>query len=129
MVVRVRFLQALGNKRLSIVLSGSQPRRFPYYIGVVGKLTSLRVMTPETPVAGASAGSLIAACHHAGLTEKQVTEACWVLCDDCRRNGTRGRLGRVLERRASHGLGLSPGMQSCCICCAGCQTELHNCAR
>ncbi len=75
-------------------------RRFPYYIGVVGKLTSLRIMTPETPVAGASAGSLIAACHHAGLTEKQVTEACWVLCDDCRRNGTRGRLGKVLERCA-----------------------------
>ena len=47
--------------------------RFPYYIGVVGKLTSLRIMTPKTPVAGASAGSLIAACHHAGLTEKQVT--------------------------------------------------------
>jgi len=67
---------------------------------VVGKLTSLRIMTPETPVAGASAGSLIAACHHAGLTEKQVTEACWVLCDDCRRNGTRGRLGKVLERCA-----------------------------
>ncbi|KAK9841996.1 hypothetical protein WJX81_003246 [Elliptochloris bilobata] len=71
---------------------------FPYYIGVVGKLTSLRIMTPDTPVAGASAGSLIAACHHAGLTEQQVTEACWVLCDNCRRNGTRGRLGRVLER-------------------------------
>ena len=31
----------------------------------------------------------------------QVTEACWVLCDDCRRNGTRGRLGKVLERCAS----------------------------
>lgn len=33
-------------------------------------------MTPKTPVAGASAGSLIAACHHAGLTEKQVTCQC-----------------------------------------------------
>ena len=31
----------------------------------------------------------------------QVTEACWVLCDDCRRNGTRGRLGKVLERCVS----------------------------
>ena len=51
-------------------------RRFPYYIGVVGKLTSLRIMTPKTLVAGASAGSLIAACHHAGLTEKQVTCKC-----------------------------------------------------
>ena len=64
--------QQLG-KQLSDLLF---PRRFPYYIGVVGKLTSLRIMTPKTPVAGASAGSLIAACHHAGLTEKQVTCQC-----------------------------------------------------
>lgn len=51
----------------------------------------------QTPLAGASAGSLIAACHHSGLTPQTVTEACLVLADDCRVNGTRGRLGSVLS--------------------------------
>ncbi len=53
--------------------------------------------TERTPLAGSSAGSLIAACYHSGLTAKTVTEACLVLADDCRVNGTRGRLGEVLS--------------------------------
>lgn len=52
----------------------------------------------STPLAGASAGSLITACHHSGLSVEQVTDACLVLADDCRRKGTRGRLGTVLSR-------------------------------
>ena len=51
----------------------------------------------RTPLAGASAGSLIAACYHSGLSTETVTEACLVLADDCRVNGTRGRLGDVLS--------------------------------
>jgi hypothetical protein len=51
----------------------------------------------ETKIAGASAGSLIAAAWHAGLTEQQLREACLVLAHDCRINGTQGRLGKVLK--------------------------------
>lgn len=48
------------------------PRRvggllFPYEIGVVAQLQELGVMTPSTQVAGASAGSLIAAVFKSGL--------------------------------------------------------------
>ncbi|CAL5219418.1 g1247 [Coccomyxa viridis] len=70
---------------------------FPYYIGVVEQLEDLGVLSERTPLAGSSAGSLIAACYHSGLTAKTVTEACLVLADDCRVNGTRGRLGEVLS--------------------------------
>ena len=55
------------------------------------------MLTAETRIGGASAGSLAAACYHSGLPEKTVTDACLVLCDDCRRNGTRGRLRHVLK--------------------------------
>lgn len=52
----------------------------------------------STPLAGASAGSLITACHHSGLSVDEVTNACLLLADDCRRQGTRGRLGTVLSK-------------------------------
>ncbi|KAK9909103.1 hypothetical protein WJX75_007198 [Coccomyxa subellipsoidea] len=71
---------------------------FPYYLGIVQTLSELNVITDATPLAGASAGSLIAACHHSGLPREQIKEACFVLADDCRRNGTRGRLGTVLSQ-------------------------------
>ena len=57
----------------------------------------IAVSAAETRIGGASAGSLAAACYHSGLSEKTVTDACLVLCDDCRRNGTRGRLRHVLK--------------------------------
>jgi len=58
---------------------------------------AVAVSAAETRIGGASAGSLAAACYHSGLPEKTVTDACLVLCDDCRRNGTRGRLRHVLK--------------------------------
>ncbi|CAL8460544.1 g73 [Coccomyxa elongata] len=70
---------------------------FPYYLGIVNTLNELNVITDATPLAGASAGSLIAACHHSGLPAQQVKDACFLLADDCRRKGTRGRLGTVLS--------------------------------
>lgn len=70
---------------------------FSYYIGVVYGLHDLGIVTRETKLAGASAGSLIAACYHSGLPEDLVTEACFTLAKDCRENGTRGRLGSVLR--------------------------------
>lgn len=70
---------------------------FPYYIGAAFALQDLGLITPSTPLAGASAGSLIAACVAAGLPRDEVEGACLALADDCREGGTRGRLGGVLR--------------------------------
>ncbi|GBF89775.1 patatin-like phospholipase domain-containing protein [Raphidocelis subcapitata] len=71
---------------------------FPYYIGVVQELTELGIIREGTPMAGASAGSLIVACARSGLPMSTILAACYDLADDCRANGTRFRLGPVLER-------------------------------
>ena len=71
--------------------------QFPYYIGSCGALQDAGVLREETRVAGASAGSLIAACVKAGMPLDDITAQCLRLMDDCRRNGSRGRLGPVLE--------------------------------
>ncbi|KAK9811101.1 hypothetical protein WJX73_002918 [Symbiochloris irregularis] len=55
------------------------------------------ILKGDTPLAGASAGSLLAACHHCQLETSVVTDACLALADNCRQGGTRGRLGRVLK--------------------------------
>ena len=47
----------------------------------------------KTHVAGASAGSIIAVCHHSGLNTDVIAAACLELAEDCRKGGTRGRLG------------------------------------
>lgn len=70
---------------------------FPYYIGVVAALQEMRILTPDTKLAGASAGSLIVMCFRSGLSLQLVTNACLDLAKDCRRNGTRFRLRYVLE--------------------------------
>mmetsp|Transcript_4515 Transcript_4515/g.7640 ORF Transcript_4515/g.7640 Transcript_4515/m.7640 type:complete len:271 (+) Transcript_4515:3-815(+) len=66
---------------------------FPYYIGVASGLQGAGVLTPDTPLAGASAGCLIAACVSAGLSEEVLMEATLRLADDCRRTGTYKNLG------------------------------------
>ena len=70
---------------------------FPFYCGVVDELVQMNVIRDDTPLAGASAGSLIAACSRSGLSMATIIDACWELCADCRDNGTRFRLGPVLE--------------------------------
>ena len=61
-------------------------------------LIDLDLIKPEsTPLAGASAGSLIAACVAAGLPPPEIEGACLALAEDCRTGGTRGRLGAVLK--------------------------------
>mmetsp|Transcript_6088 Transcript_6088/g.17432 ORF Transcript_6088/g.17432 Transcript_6088/m.17432 type:complete len:512 (+) Transcript_6088:157-1692(+) len=70
---------------------------FSYYIGVVFALHDLGIITRETKIGGASAGSLIAACYHSGLSQELITSACFELAKDCRTNGTRGRLGLVVR--------------------------------
>lgn len=70
---------------------------FPYYCGVSAELIESNVIRDHTPIAGASAGSLIAACTRSGLTMGEVLDACYAMCDDLRAKGTRFRLGPVLE--------------------------------
>jgi hypothetical protein len=88
------------NPRHTTTRSKNKPKGgllFPFYCGVVDELTSRGVIGPDTPLAGASAGSLIAACARSGLSMAEVLDACYVLADDCRSKGTRARLGPVLE--------------------------------
>lgn len=86
---------------------------FPMYIGVAGALQDAGLLTEETKLGGASAGSLIAACIKSGMSLDEVTEQCLRLMHDCRVNGTRFRLG-VSAGRAAHdwsqrrGLALQP---------------------
>ena len=61
----------------------------------------------QTRLGGASAGALLVACHHSGLSMELVTDACLKLATDCRSNGTRGRLGVRLMVAASPGEGAS----------------------
>jgi hypothetical protein len=72
---------------------------FGYYLGVSGALMDAGIINASTTkLGGASAGSLIAACVGSGMSMEQVTEQTLRLMEDCRRNGTRGRLGPVLEQ-------------------------------
>jgi hypothetical protein len=49
---------------------------FPYYIGIISGLDDLSITSPgKTNIAGASAGSLIAGCYHAGIPVSGIMEA------------------------------------------------------
>lgn len=88
--------QALREGKLSFGFSAGG-MLFPYYIGALYMLQELGIVTERTKLGGASAGSLIATCFHAGLGRDQVLDDCLRLAHDCRTNGTRGRLGPVLR--------------------------------
>lgn len=66
---------------------------------VPGDLTldSVYPFVETTPCAGSSAGSLISSMFHSGVTTADLMEGTIKLCDDCRENGTRGRLRKVLD--------------------------------
>jgi Patatin-like phospholipase len=70
---------------------------FPYYCGVASALADGGLINDETKLGGASAGSLIAACIKSGMAFDEIINHCLRLMHDCRTNGTRGRLGPVLE--------------------------------
>ncbi|CAD7702394.1 unnamed protein product [Ostreobium quekettii] len=69
---------------------------FPYLVGAAYALNEAGLLTEDTKVAGASAGSLIAGCFHSGVTKEGLMEGCQRVTVDCRENGTRGRLKAVL---------------------------------
>jgi hypothetical protein len=52
---------------------------FPYYLGVAEQLERMNILQPHTQLAGASAGSLIAACVKSGLSYPTLQDACFQL--------------------------------------------------
>ena len=70
---------------------------FPYHCGAWEVLSELGLMTPDTPVAGASAGALVAAMHACGMPPSEGKRVLTAVLRDCRENGVLGRVGGVLE--------------------------------
>lgn len=70
---------------------------FPYHCGAWEVLDELGMLTPDTPVAGASAGALVAAMHACGISPAEGKRILLTVLGDCRENGVVGRVGGVLE--------------------------------
>ncbi|GBF88990.1 patatin-like phospholipase domain-containing protein [Raphidocelis subcapitata] len=70
---------------------------FPYYVGVVSALEEMGVLRRPHQLAGASAGSLVAAAYNSGLDMRTVEESLVAFGEDCLRHGTRSRLGPLLR--------------------------------
>ena len=71
---------------------------FPYYIGIISTLSDLGIIhQSRTPLAGSSAGSLIAACFHAGISAEALMNATLELASSLRVSGTYRHLGPSLE--------------------------------
>lgn len=70
---------------------------FPYHVGAWEVLSELGLLHRDTPVAGASAGALVAALHACGLTPEDGRRILMGVLADCRENGVVGRVGHVLE--------------------------------
>ncbi|CAL55288.1 Patatin/Phospholipase A2-related [Ostreococcus tauri] len=71
---------------------------FPQLVGSWEVLVELGVMREDTPVAGASAGSLVAALHACGKTPADGKRILSEVLADTRVNGVVGRVGGVLEK-------------------------------
>ncbi|KAI8468886.1 MAG: acyl transferase/acyl hydrolase/lysophospholipase [Monoraphidium minutum] len=72
---------------------------FPYYVGVVSSLQEMGVLGRPHQLAGASAGSLIAAAFNAGLDMSVVEESMILFGEDCLANGTQHRRARAARHR------------------------------
>ncbi|KAF7459083.1 patatin-like phospholipase domain-containing protein 4 [Cryptosporidium felis] len=70
----------------------------PYHLGVILELQEQGYITDSTPLSGASGGSIAAVCCALGISVYEAMDACISLYEDCRKNGTAGRLNQVLER-------------------------------
>ncbi|CAM9461410.1 unnamed protein product [Phaeothamnion confervicola] len=69
---------------------------FHWPLGVAKALQDQQLLTPLTPIAGASAGALACAVLGCGIDVDAAVRAADRLCLDCRENGTRGRLRGLL---------------------------------
>ena len=70
---------------------------FPYHVGAWEVLIETGLLTSDTPVAGASAGALVAAMHACGVSPDDGKRILMSVLADCRENGVVGRVGSVLE--------------------------------
>ena len=72
----------------------------PYHVGVLDALDHCGVVTPETPIAGSSAGAIAVAAHAAGVPSQTVLEATIDISDRCQAmGGARGRLLPLLREK------------------------------
>lgn len=70
---------------------------FPWHLGVVTELQDAGIITKDTQLSGASCGSIIVACVHSGLNLHSLVKELLSFAEDCRANGTAGRLRYVIE--------------------------------
>ncbi|KAJ1607597.1 patatin like esterase [Cryptosporidium canis] len=70
----------------------------PYHLGVILELQEQGYINQFTPLSGASGGSIAAICCALDISMYEAMDACISLYEDCRKNGTAGRLNQVLER-------------------------------
>lgn len=71
---------------------------FSYLLGAADALIQKGVITQDTPIAGSSAGALVAMIVGLGLPAKQAQEAALRINAGCREGGARGRLLSLLEK-------------------------------
>lgn len=65
----------------------------PYHVGALEALVHHQQVTPETPLAGSSAGSIAVAAHACGLDGSQVLQVTATIAEECAaQGGARGRL-------------------------------------
>lgn len=70
----------------------------PYHLGVLHSLSSNSYVTPDTPLAGSSAGSIAVCSHAVGIPEVNTLEATIRVSDHClEQGGARGRLLPILR--------------------------------
>lgn len=70
----------------------------PYHVGVLGALEYQGFLTPESPIAGSSAGSIATVAHAAGIRPEQVLDASIRLSEKCESvGGARGNLLPLLR--------------------------------
>ncbi|KAF5733305.1 hypothetical protein HS088_TW17G00847 [Tripterygium wilfordii] len=70
---------------------------FPYHLGVAQCLIEKGYIKETTPLAGSSAGAIVAAVIASGASMQEALRATKVLAEDCRLKGTAFRLGAVLR--------------------------------
>ena len=75
----------------------------PYHVGVLGALEHNGFLTPESPLAGSSAGSIATVAHAAGVSPYQVLDATIRISEKCRViGGARGNLMPLLREELKH---------------------------
>ena len=70
---------------------------FPWHLGVVTELQDAGIITTKTPLSGASCGAIIVSCVHSRLNLHSLVKELMSFAEDCRTNGTAGRLRFVIE--------------------------------